>query len=68
MRVARVRVRRVSGMPCNVGVWVVDEDNWFTVYVDGSLVTEEGAQLLEAALSNTADRAVHATGRFARSG
>ena len=54
-------------MPCSVGVWVVDEDNWFTVFVDESLITEEGAQLLEAALSSTADKAIWATGSWARS-
>ena len=67
MRVARVRVRRVSGMPHNVGVWVVDEDTWFTIYMDVSLITEEGALLLEGALSSAAEQAINSARFFARS-
>lgn len=43
-----VRVRRVSGMPHNVVVWVDGP----TVYVDCSLITVEGASCLESALND----------------
>ncbi|CAL9663518.1 hypothetical protein SUDANB1_07096 [Streptomyces sp. enrichment culture] len=45
-----VRVLRVSGMPCNVTVWVDDGPACFTVYIDSTLITEQGATSLQAIL------------------
>jgi len=49
-----VRVLCVSGMPCNVEVWVDDSPGRFTVYIDESLITERGAARLEAVLQRHA--------------
>jgi hypothetical protein len=45
-----VQVLRVSGMPCNVDIWVDDDPDYFAVYIDESLITERGAALLQAVL------------------
>jgi hypothetical protein len=45
-----VRVLRVSGMPCNVTVWVDDGPDCFTVYIDKKLITRQGATFLQAVL------------------
>lgn len=49
----RVRVLRVTGMPHNVQVWPVVQQGELFLHVDEKLVTDEGAQFLEAALSLT---------------
>lgn len=49
-----VRVVRVSGMPCNVEVWVEDRnDGRFIVYIDCKLITKRGSQALQRILSAT---------------
>lgn len=49
-----VRVLSVSGMPCNVQVWVEDRDDGrFNVYIDSSLMQEEGARALQKILNTT---------------
>lgn len=48
-----LRVLRVTGMPCNVDVWVEDGDDCFTVYIDESLITERGAIALQAMFRTT---------------
>lgn len=48
-----LRVLRVSGMPCNVEVWVDDTPDCFTVYVDEKLITERGATALQQILRTT---------------
>lgn len=48
-----LRVQRVSGMPCNVEIWVVDEPDSFTVYVDRNLITARGAIALQEMLRST---------------
>ncbi len=45
-----VRVLCVSGMPCNVKLWVDDDLDCFRVYIDKELITEQGALSLEAVL------------------
>jgi len=55
----RVRVRRVSGMPCNVEIYVKTMRGRITVYIAESLITEEGALLLEGVLSSLPDGASH---------
>ena len=47
-----LRVLRVSGMPCNVDVWVDDNGDaeCFTVYIDKELITERGANALQQIL------------------
>lgn len=48
-----LRVLRVSGMPCNVDVWVDDDIDCFTVYIDKELITERGASSLQQILRTT---------------
>ena len=48
-----LRVLRVSGMPCNVDVWVDDGIDCFTIYIDKKLVTERGALALQAMFRTT---------------
>jgi hypothetical protein len=49
-----VRVMSVSGMPCNVKVWVEDcDDGRFNVYVDKSLIQDEGAFALQDIFNHT---------------
>jgi len=45
-----VQVLRVSGMPCNVDIWVDDDPGHFAVYIDKSLITQQGAASLQAIL------------------
>lgn len=47
-----LRVVRVTGMPCNVEVWIDDDSDsdCFTIYIDQELITERGASLLEQIL------------------
>lgn len=45
-----VQVLRVSGMPCNVDIWVDDDPEYFAVYIDESMITERGAASLQAIL------------------
>lgn len=45
-----VQVLRVSGMPCNVDIWVDDDPGYFAVYIDEALISERGAALLQAIL------------------
>jgi len=49
-----VRVLRVSGMPCNVEIWIDDGLDCFTIYIDKKLITERGASALERILRTTA--------------
>ena len=51
-----LRVLRVSGMPCNVDIWVDDnvDGDCFTVYIDKELITERGASALQQILRTTA--------------
>lgn len=51
-----LRVQRVSGMPFNVEVWVVDGLDCFTVYIDKRLITSRGATALQDMLSSTVTR------------
>lgn len=48
-----LRVQRVSGMPCNVDIWVDDGLDCFTVYIDKELITERGAAALQRILRTT---------------
>ncbi len=49
-----VRVESVSGMPCGVQVWVEDcDDGDFNVYVDESLLKEDGALALQEIFNRT---------------
>lgn len=48
-----VRVLRVSGMPHNVQVWVVDGLDCYTVYIDKQLITEQGGRALQLACTAT---------------
>lgn len=48
-----LRVLRVSGMPCNVDVWVDDGTDCFTIYIDQQLITERGASALQQMLRTT---------------
>jgi len=49
-----VRVVRVTALPYNVEMWVEDRDDGrFTVYVDRSLITERGAQIVQRMLNST---------------
>lgn len=45
-----VQVLRVSGMPCNVDIWVDDDPECFAVYIDKKLITKPGAAALQAIL------------------
>jgi hypothetical protein len=45
-----VRVLAVSGMPCNVEIWVDDSEGDFTIYIDRALITDRGAKHLEQVL------------------
>lgn len=46
----QVQVLRVSGMPFNTQVWVDDQPQRCTVYVDSALITESGVRFLEVIL------------------
>ncbi|WP_420782816.1 hypothetical protein [Streptomyces sp. LPB2020-019-1HS] len=46
-----VQVLRVSGMPCNVQLWVDDSPEQFIVSIDEKPTTEQGAEAIEAALA-----------------
>lgn len=49
-----VRVVPVSGMPHNVQVWVEDRDDGrFNVYIDRSLIQDEGAFALQQIFNST---------------
>jgi hypothetical protein len=48
-----LRVLRVSGMPCNVDVWVDDSVDCFTIYIDAKLITERGVEALQQILRTT---------------
>lgn len=48
-----LRVLRVSEMPCNVEVWVDDDVDCFTVYIDRKLITKRGADALQKILRTT---------------
>lgn len=46
-----VQVLRVAGMPYSVAVWIDDHSpDRFTVYVDKTLITTQGAASLEGVL------------------
>lgn len=45
-----LRVQRVTGMPCNVDVWVDDSIDCFTIYIDKKLITKRGAVALQQIL------------------
>jgi hypothetical protein len=47
----RIRVLRVTGMPHGALLWIDDQPRRFTVYIDESLITELGVQVLEGALN-----------------
>lgn len=47
----RVQVLRVSGMPYNTQIWVDDQPQKFTVYIDEALITEAGVRVLEIVLN-----------------
>lgn len=49
-----LRVQRVTGMPCNVDIWVDDGVDCFTIYIDKKLITERGASALQRILRTTA--------------
>lgn len=49
-----LRVQRVTGMPCNVDIWVDDGVGCFTIYIDKQLITERGASALQRILRTTA--------------
>lgn len=55
----RVRVRRVSGMPCQVEIFVKNSPGRITVYIAERLITEEGAALLEGVLTALPERSAH---------
>lgn len=48
-----LRVIRVTGMPFNTQIWVTDEPDCFTIYVDKALITEPGATALQSILRTT---------------
>lgn len=48
-----LRVLRVSAMPHNVQVWVTDESDCFTIYIDRKLITKPGAVALQKVLRAT---------------
>lgn len=49
-----VRVVSVSGMPHAVKIWVEDcDDGNFNVYIDKSLISDEGALALQRILNTT---------------
>jgi len=49
-----VRVMSVSGMPHHVTIWIEDcDDGSFNVYVDQSLIGDDGADALERILNVT---------------
>jgi hypothetical protein len=48
-----LRVLRVSGMPCNVEIWIDDGVDCFTIYIDKELITEQGADALQRILRTT---------------
>lgn len=48
-----VRVLCVSSMPFNVKVWVDDGEDCFTLYIDEELLSEPGAEALQAVLCST---------------
>lgn len=48
-----LRVLRVSGMPCNVEIWIDDDIDCFTVYIDKELITERGTTALQQILRRT---------------
>lgn len=50
-----LRVLRVSGMPFNTDIWVDDDLDGFTVYIDKKLITERGATALQAILRTNID-------------
>lgn len=45
-----LRVQRVTGMPCNVDVWIDDGLDCFTIYIDKALITKRGADALQRVL------------------
>jgi len=45
-----VRVLAVSGMPCNVEIWLDDSQEDFMIYIDRALITDRGAKHLERVL------------------
>lgn len=45
-----VRVLAVSGMPCNVDIWLDDSEDDFVIYIDRVLITDQGARHLERVL------------------
>lgn len=47
----RIRVLRVSGMPHGALIWIDDQPRRFTVYIDESVITDLGVQVLEGALN-----------------
>ena len=48
-----LRVLRVSGMPCNVEIWIDDGVDCFTIYIDKKLITKQGATALQRILRTT---------------
>lgn len=48
-----LRVQRVSGMPCNVEIWIDDGLDCFTIYIDKKLITKQGATALQQILRTT---------------
>lgn len=48
-----LQVLRVSGMPFNVKVWVVDHPEGFTVYIDKKLISKHGAAALQEIFRST---------------
>lgn len=47
----RIKVLRVSNMPYGALIWIDDRPRKFTVYIDESVITDLGAQVLESALN-----------------
>lgn len=47
----RIRVLRVTGMPHGALLWIDDQPRRFTVYIDESLISDLGVQVLEGALN-----------------
>ncbi len=49
-----VRVVSVSGMPYNVQIWVEDcDDGDFNIYIDQSLIKDDGARALQEIFNTT---------------
>lgn len=48
----RVQVKRASGMPHNVGLWIKQTPATTTVYVDAGDISDLGAAALGAAISS----------------